>query len=90
MPEGVILQEPSRRSAALIIDMTLLSAILTIVTRGRIVNIWNFELLFQSKFLLLDCDGSNSDRFYMAIFSFDRSGILEIPRPKDVLPGNSG
>lgn len=50
MPEGVILASASRRSAALIIDMTLLSAVLIVITRGRIVNIWNPDLLLSLSF----------------------------------------
>lgn len=78
MPEGVILAGASRRAAALIIDMTLLSAILTIVTRGRIVNIWNFELLFSLNFyywvvMVLILTGSTWLYFRLTGVVFSRS-----------------
>ena len=68
----------SRRAAALIIDMTLLSAILTIVTRGRIVNIWNFELLFSLNFyywvvMVLILTGSTWLYFRLTGVVFSRS-----------------
>ena len=48
MPEGTILAGAGRRGGALIIDMTLLLAILAIATRGRIFNAWNMRLIPSS------------------------------------------
>ena len=45
MPEGTILAGAGRRAGALVIDMTLLLAILTIATRGRIFDAWNLRLI---------------------------------------------
>lgn len=45
MPEGTILAGAGRRGGALVIDMTLLLAILAIATRGRIFNAWNIRLI---------------------------------------------
>ena len=78
MPEGVILAGASRRSAALIIDMTLLSAILTVATRGRIVNIWNSDLLFSTSFhywivMVLILTGSTWLYFRLTGVVFSRS-----------------
>ncbi|MBL20690.1 MAG: hypothetical protein CMB42_02330 [Euryarchaeota archaeon] len=47
MPEGTILAGAGRRAGALVIDMTLMSAVLTVLTRGRIVNIWNIDLIIS-------------------------------------------